>query len=197
MPRRVPTREGPTLLRRSLSESSREGMARFGGRALRTFVLCGAMMIAGACFMVGRLAWEDAGNAEMPSFGRVAEAEPETAQADAPADRLVQRYIDQYGDLRCPDFDTQQQAQAVFELDQIIFGDALDSDINGIACDENTFFDEKSTNRDSKDEVFKRSSKSTLLKAGGPEAGPVPLMPAGGCPEEFPAERDGACYARP
>lgn len=160
-------------------------------------ILCGALLMSGTCFLVGRLAWEDARKAEMLSFGRVAEAEAETAQADAPADQLVQRYIDQYGDLRCSDFDAQQQAQAVFELDQIIFGDALDSDINGIACDEDTFFEGKSANRDSKDDIFKvRSSKSTLLKAGGPEAGPVPLMPAGGCPEEFPAERDGACYAR-
>jgi hypothetical protein len=32
--------------------------------------------------------------------------------------------------------------------------------------------------------------------AGGPRGGPVPLMPGGGCPFEYPVERDGACYAR-
>jgi hypothetical protein len=31
--------------------------------------------------------------------------------------------------LRCSDFDTQQQAQAIFELDLILFGDTLDSDV--------------------------------------------------------------------
>jgi len=36
----------------------------------------------------------------------------------------------------------------------------------------------------------------SLLEAGGPTSGPVPLMPDGGCPREFPTMRDGACYPR-
>ena len=36
--------------------------------------------------------------------------------------------------------------------------------------------------------------RSPLMDAGGPTAGPVPLMPDGGCPEEFPVRRNGACY---
>jgi hypothetical protein len=35
-----------------------------------------------------------------------------------------------------------------------------------------------------------------LLEAGGPSSGPLPLMPDGGCPKEFPIMRDGACYPR-
>src|SRR5918995_3803254 len=35
-----------------------------------------------------------------------------------------------------------------------------------------------------------------LLDAGGPTSGPLPLMPDGGCPKEFPTKRDGACYPR-
>jgi hypothetical protein len=35
-----------------------------------------------------------------------------------------------------------------------------------------------------------------LLEAGGPTSGPVPPMPEGGCPREFPTIRDGACYPR-
>ena len=34
-----------------------------------------------------------------------------------------------------------------------------------------------------------------LMNAGGPGEGPVPLMPGGGCPEELPTKRGGACYA--
>ena len=34
----------------------------------------------------------------------------------------------------------------------------------------------------------------TLMNAGAPAAGPVPRMPDGGCPKEFPQERSGACY---
>ena len=33
-----------------------------------------------------------------------------------------------------------------------------------------------------------------LMNAGGPADGPTSLMPGGGCPAEFPTERDGACY---
>ncbi len=35
-----------------------------------------------------------------------------------------------------------------------------------------------------------------LLEAGGPTSGPVPLMPDGGCPREFPTMREGLCYPR-
>lgn len=34
-----------------------------------------------------------------------------------------------------------------------------------------------------------------LMNAGGPEAGPVPKLPGGGCPKEFPRERGKACYS--
>ena len=36
----------------------------------------------------------------------------------------------------------------------------------------------------------------SLLEAGGPTSGPVPLMPDGDCPREFPKMRDGLCYPR-
>jgi hypothetical protein len=36
--------------------------------------------------------------------------------------------------------------------------------------------------------------RSPLMDAGGPAAGPVPLMPGGGCPEEYSVRRHDACY---
>jgi hypothetical protein len=34
-----------------------------------------------------------------------------------------------------------------------------------------------------------------LMSAGGPTEGePVPIMPGGGCPAEFPIKRGAACY---
>jgi hypothetical protein len=35
-----------------------------------------------------------------------------------------------------------------------------------------------------------------LFESGGPTSGPLPLMPNGGCPREFPVQRGHACYAR-
>lgn len=37
-------------------------------------------------------------------------------------------------------------------------------------------------------------SDETLMKAGGPKDGLVPLMPNGGCPKEFPVKKGHACY---
>ncbi len=102
---------------------------------------------------------------------------------DQDVEQRVQQLLDQYGDVECTDFESRQQAQDVFELDQILFGDALDSDINGIACDEEDFF------------VAQGDRREILLEAGGPGNGPVPLMPSEGCPEEYPRELDGACYS--
>jgi hypothetical protein len=34
----------------------------------------------------------------------------------------------------------------------------------------------------------------TTLNSGGPSEGPVPEMPGGGCPQEFPVEIGGACF---
>lgn len=33
-----------------------------------------------------------------------------------------------------------------------------------------------------------------LMRAGGPSEGPVPAMPGGGCPEEFPVKKAGTCH---
>lgn len=33
-----------------------------------------------------------------------------------------------------------------------------------------------------------------LMNAGGPESGPVPLMPDGSCPAQYPVKKTGACY---
>ena len=33
-----------------------------------------------------------------------------------------------------------------------------------------------------------------LFNSGGPTHGPVPLMPDGGCPKEFPVKHNGLCY---
>ncbi len=33
------------------------------------------------------------------------------------------------------------------------------------------------------------------MSAGGPSEGPVPKMPGGECPKEFPVEKEEGCYA--
>ena len=35
---------------------------------------------------------------------------------------------------------------------------------------------------------------TTVPNGGGPRYGPVPLLPDGGCPAEYPVKRDDGCY---
>ena len=37
-------------------------------------------------------------------------------------------------------------------------------------------------------------TNDTLMEAGGPSDGPLPKIPGGGCPEEFPVEQPEGCY---
>jgi hypothetical protein len=36
--------------------------------------------------------------------------------------------------------------------------------------------------------------RGNLMGSGGPKNGPVPLMPDGSCPTEFPMKHNGACH---
>lgn len=38
------------------------------------------------------------------------------------------------------------------------------------------------------------ADQQPMLKSGGPEGGPIPLMPGGKCPAEYPVKRGGECY---
>jgi hypothetical protein len=46
------------------------------------------------------------------------------------------------------------------------------------------------------DQYQQDTGKGQLMDAGGPSSGPVPLMPDGSCPAEFPVRQDEACYPR-
>jgi len=85
----------------------------------------------------------------------------------------------QYAGFTCQNFATQAEAQYVYELDQTLFGDALDPNVDGIACDEAFDSDDPYAQEDDVPD-------GTLLNAGGPPSGsPVPSMPDGSCPAEF------------
>ena len=80
----------------------------------------------------------------------------------------------------------------------------LDPDGNGIACDELRSADGgqsasagRASPRPSVDGGSQLLNRyGNLLEAGGLSSGPVPPMPNGGCPREFPTMQNGACYPR-
>ena len=53
---------------------------------------------------------------------------------------------------------------------------------------------EQATNRQPSLPRTGQGDTRRLLEAGGPTSGAVPVMSGGGCPEEYPVERGGACY---
>jgi hypothetical protein len=108
------------------------------------------------------------------------------AEAQSPAE----------GDLYdCKDFVTQPEAQA-----QYLPGDpyGLDADGDGQACDDlpggtTTGTTTGGTTGGTTTGTF-GGDNGDLFKSGGPENGPVPLMPDGSCPVEYPVKRDGLCH---
>ena len=103
----------------------------------------------------------------------------------------------------CDDFPFQEDAQAVYDQDPSdpygldgLLGEAFAGE-QGVACEElprrgggPVLAQTPLTSTPSADTPPDRP----LLNAGGPTTGPVPPMPGGGCPAEFPVSRNGACY---
>ena len=118
------------------------------------------------------------------------ESDPETQRA-SPAER-------QFGLAFLQAF-----AQGI--LDEGVPGASrLDPDGNGVACDQllsggGGGSPSPSAGSASPQPSFTGASQSPppnadLFEAGGPEGGPVPLMPGDRCPSEYPVRRGDACY---
>jgi hypothetical protein len=117
-------------------------------------------------------------------------------------DRPVEAQSPAEGDLYdCEDFTYQEEAQAVFDADPSDpYG--LDEDPgpdDGMACEELPSRTDGTTTGGTTTGGTTTGGTTTggttgLLGAGGPKNGPVPLMPDGGCPVEYPVERDGLCH---
>jgi hypothetical protein len=128
----------------------------------------------------------------------------------------------QAGQYDCASFGSQESAQAELERDPSDPSN-LDPDGNGRACDDydysasttnSTTINSASPSSPSPSSPSPSSSSPSklspsslsaspkprpqgdrnLLDAGGPTNGPVPLMPGGGCPSEFPAKHNNLCY---
>ena len=95
----------------------------------------------------------------------------------------------------CSGFGSQEAAQAALERDPSDPND-LDPDGDGRACDDYAYGTNTANNASPSSASPKPRPRQThdLLDAGGPTNGPVPLMPDGDCPAEFPAKHAGLCY---
>ena len=106
---------------------------------------------------------------------------------------------DQYD---CASFGSQESAQVELDSDPSDPNN-LDSDGNGIACDNYPYGTSgsvaastpaPSSNASASPKPKPPLKSRNLFASGGPTNGPVPLMADGGCPAEFPAKRNGLCH---
>ena len=113
-------------------------------------------------------------------------------------DTLAVAQTDQYD---CASFGSQESAQAELDRDPSDPNN-LDPDGNGQACDDYPY-GTSGTNSASPSSGSDDASASpkpsppqndNLFDSGGPVNGPVPLMPDGGCPVEYPVQHNGLCY---
>ena len=76
-------------------------------------------------------------------------------------------------------------------------GDTSGGDTSGDTTQyETTQYENTSSGGTTQYETTQYETTTPLMQSGGPEDGPVPPLPSGGCPDEFPVDKDGACFAR-
>jgi hypothetical protein len=124
------------------------------------------------------------------SCGFTLRAAWELANPDATPSNVDFELVQSQADLNCADFASQAEAQAEFDSDTTD-PNGLDADGDGEACEELGGGSEAAPGNDTADED---QYNNDLMEAGGPASGPVPMMPGGGCPVEYPVKLDGACY---
>jgi hypothetical protein len=101
----------------------------------------------------------------------------------------------------CQSFGSQESAQAELERNPSDPYD-LDPDGDGQACEDYNYGSggtASPTATSSPTGIISPTATADqddrdLFNAGGPSSGPVPLMPDGKCPAEYPLKQNGACY---
>ena len=144
--------------------------------ALRLLI---AVLVLASGFTL-RVAWEELADPTTPAYAQT----------------------DQYD---CASFGSQESAQTELDRDPSDPSN-LDPDDDGTACED---YDYGVGTTDAAGDQYDSAAQDqygsaagdqygtgNLFDSGGSGSGPVPMMPDGGCPSQFPAERDGACYPR-
>ena len=137
------------------------------------------VFISGLSVLMG---WEDLVNPPAPAQAQTNPSEPFDA-------------------FDCENFAYQEDAQLWYDRDHTDPSN-LDDDNDGRACEALPSRPTSSPGGDGLTTPAPPSTTTTTpptptrttMDSGGPERGPVPPMPGGGCPDEYQVERGGACY---
>jgi hypothetical protein len=101
----------------------------------------------------------------------------------------------------CQSFGSQESAQAELERNPTDPYN-LDPDKDGQACEDYNYGNGSTASPTATSSPTSTASPTAtsdqydrdLFNAGGPISGPVPVMPDGSCPAEYPVKQNGACY---
>lgn len=171
-----------------------------------------ALSLAILCVMVARVGWAVAFDAE-GSLSRVEGSEiaqqsedddlfdcsdfesPEEAQEQLVAGDPYGLDEDGNG-LACDGEGEEIRAASQVSQDGTQYDE--DSESQETQYDEQAQYSDTSVDEDSSEDEYQYTaaddSGNTLMEAGGPEDGPAPKMPGGGCPPQFPIEQEDGCY---
>lgn len=141
--------------------------------------ILGLIVLLALCAVLLRVGWV-LGGPELEPYA--------FAQDGLQTDEESQQIAEDQERTSCEGFyDSQAEAQELFGFDPDTLED-LDSDNDGIACE--LVFGEQGGSPGGQSS----GGNGSLMQSGGPEYGPIPSLPSGGCPDVFPVEKDGACY---
>lgn len=141
------------------------------------------VVLLALCAMLLRVGWVIGGS----------EVDPYAfAQDDLQTEEESQQIAQEQERVFCEDsYDSQEEAQSAYEnigsIDSELASD-FDSDGDGIAC-ELVFGEQGGSSGGGVSD-----GNGSLMQSGGSEDGPMPPLPNGGCPDEFPISKDGACF---
>jgi hypothetical protein len=146
------------------------------------------------CALIARLTWELASE---PAAGAPIDASSASSRGGGLGTELAQADTtggdDGTANLDCEDFSSQQEAEATLNVDP---GDPnnIDQDGDGVPCEGENLPDASQGPSGQPTTGAGYQGDASLMNAGGFPKGPVPLMPDGNCPKEYPVKRSGACY---
>ena len=160
----------------------------------KTTAMAVALILLVGCALTARVTWQLAGDSAAPAL---IDASFASSHGGGLGAELAQAGTSDGGDgaanLDCEDFSSQQEAEAALNADPSDPNN-IDQNGNGIPCEGENLPDASQGPSGQLTTGAQYQGDASLMNAGGPLKGPVPLMPDGSCPKEYPVERSGACF---
>ena len=156
---------------------------------LLTKLAAAALLVA--CVFTARMAWayfEGDGGSQPLGFLQAALAQPSSTASSASSSPASSSAAFSGGAFSAPSSSSPASATAAGGRTL----STMDPNQNGTASGSNT----PGTGAAASAQYSQYATTGTKISSGGPEHGPVPLMPNGKCPVEYPVQKVDGCYTK-